>query len=350
MKPESVIKKILCFGLAVAATVALGACAMPAPENANDLTSGSESFVEDGSPTEDRSPTKARKYVIISGNPVNVRSGAGSSYAKIGRTSRGKKFALLGTENDSAGKKWYKIEYTSSQTGWVMASLAYIEGEGNPPTKKKSNGKVAYLTFDDGPSANTVRILDILDKYDVKATFFVIYHRNMKSRYKEIVKRGHTIALHSYSHNYSKIYKSEKAYFADLKKIHDYIEDVTGVDSKIVRFPGGSSNTVSNKYSKGIMKKLTRSVEDKGYYFHDWNVDSTDASGRNRKASLLLAKVQAGAGRKKTINVLMHDTGKSKKTTVEALPSIIQYLRKQGYRFEALTEDSVVIQHKRNKS
>lgn len=287
------------------------------------------------------------KNIIISGNPVNIRSGAGKNYAKIGSTSKGKKFKLLDTKKDSSGTVWYKIQYTSSQTGWVMGTLAYIEGQAPKSTTKKSSGKVAYLTFDDGPSVNTMKILDILDRYNVKATFFVIYHGGMTKQYKAIVSRGHTLALHSYTHDYSKIYKSEKAYFADLKKIHDYVEDVTGVDSRIIRFPGGSSNTVSNKYNKGIMKTLKKSVAKKGYYYHDWNVDSTDAAGRNRKASLLLKNVKSGTGKKKVINVLMHDTGKSKMTTVEALPSIIEYLKKQGYSFEAITEDSTLIQHGR---
>lgn len=287
------------------------------------------------------------KNIIISGNPVNIRSGAGKNYAKIGSTSKGKKFKLLDTKKDSSGTVWYKIQYTSSQTGWVMGTLANIEGQAPKSTTKKSSGKVAYLTFDDGPSVNTMKILDILDRYNVKATFFVIYHGGMTKQYKAIVSRGHTLALHSYTHDYSKIYKSEKAYFADLKKIHDYVEDVTGVDSRIIRFPGGSSNTVSNKYNKGIMKTLKKSVAKKGYYYHDWNVDSTDAAGRNRKASLLLKNVKSGTGKKKVINVLMHDTGKSKMTTVEALPSIIEYLKKQGYSFEAITEDSTLIQHGR---
>ena len=287
----------------------------------------------------------ASKTVVISGNPVNVRSGAGKNYSKIGSTSKGKKYKLLDTKKDSSGTNWYKIQFTSAKTGWVLSTLAYIEGEKTPSTPKKNTGKVAYLTFDDGPSINTMKILDILDKYNVKATFFVIYHRGMEKQYKAIVNRGHTIALHSYTHEYSQIYKSEKGYYSDLNKIHDYVKKTTGVDSRIIRFPGGSSNTVSNKYNKGIMKTLKSSVTKKGYYYHDWNVSSGDAAGRNVKASVLIKNVKKGVGKKTVINVLMHDTGKSKMTTVEALPSIIEYLKKQGFSFEALTEESVLIQH-----
>ena len=213
-------------------------------------------------------------------------------------------------------------------------------------TIRNSDEKLAYLTFDDGPSINTEKLLDILDKYDVKATFFVIYHKNMDSKYKAIVDRGHTIALHSYTHSYSKIYRTEKGYYQDLDKIHDYVEKVTGVDSKIIRFPGGSSNTVSRKYNKTIMKTLKKSVTEKGYVYHDWNVDSTDASGINRDPDLLVEKVKAGLKKNKpVIDILMHDTGKSKTTTVEALPRIIEAVQAQGYTIEPLTMDSEPIQH-----
>ena len=107
--------------------------------------------------------TKAatKKTVVIKGNPVNVRSGAGANYKKLGSTSRGKKYKLLGTKKDSKGKTWYKIQFTSSKTGWVISTLAYIEGEKTSSTPKKTDGKVAYLTFDDGLSVNTIKILDI---------------------------------------------------------------------------------------------------------------------------------------------------------------------------------------------
>lgn len=214
-----------------------------------------------------------------------------------------------------------------------------------PRTEQNDNRRVAYLTFDDGPSENTEKILDILDEYGVKATFFVIYHKNMESRYREIVARGHTIALHSYTHNYRKVYSSEAAYFDDLEKIHDYVYDVTGVDSNIVRFPGGSSNTVSNKYCKDIMKTLKKDVVARGYVYHDWNVDSTDASGNNIAPEILLDNVKARLTKNRKSNILMHDTGEMKQTTVQALPSIIEYIRSQGYEMERITEDSKVITH-----
>ena len=213
-------------------------------------------------------------------------------------------------------------------------------------TQKTSDEKIAYLTFDDGPSINTEKLLDILDRYNVKATFFVIYHKNMEKKYKAIAERGHTIALHSYTHSYSKIYKTEKGYYQDLNKIHDYVEKVTGVDSRIIRFPGGSSNTVSKKYNKTIMKTLKKSVTEKGYVYHDWNIDSSDASGINRDPDLLVSRVKAGLKKNKpVVDILMHDTGKSKTTTVEALPRIIEAVQASGYTIGPLTLDSTPIQH-----
>ena len=139
---------------------------------------------------------------------------------------------------------------------------------------------------------------------------------------------------------------AEKGYYNDLNKIHDYVQKVTGVDSRIIRFPGGSSNTVSRKYNKTIMKTLKKSVTEKGYVFHDWNIDSSDASGINRDPDLLVSRVEAGLKKKKTVvDILMHDTGKSKMTTVEALPRIIEAVQAAGYTIEPLTIDSTPIQH-----
>lgn len=234
--------------------------------------------------------------------------------------------------------------FSDSTTETTTASVS--ETTKTTKTQKRSDEKIAYLTFDDGPSINTEKLLDILDQYNVKATFFVIYHKNMEKKYKAIAERGHTIALHSYSHSYSKIYKTEKGYYSDLNKIHDYVEKVTGVDSKIIRFPGGSSNTVSRKYNKNIMKTLKKSVTEKGYVYHDWNIDSTDASGINRDPDLLVENVKKGLAKNKpVVDILMHDTGKSKTTTVEALPRIIEAVLAQGYVIEPLTIDSEPIQH-----
>lgn len=206
-------------------------------------------------------------------------------------------------------------------------------------------GRIAYLTFDDGPSSNTMEILNILDYYNVKATFFVIYHKDMEDEYKAIVERGHTIALHTYSHNYAKIYRSENAFFNDLTRISDYVYSVTGVRSRIIRFPGGSSNTVSNHYSRDIMQRLKVSVPQKGYVYHDWNVDSEDAAHNNLAPERIVENVKGSLTKYRKPDILMHDSGGTKRTTVEALPEMIEYIYSQGYKMERLELDSYAVHH-----
>ncbi|MBE6761428.1 MAG: polysaccharide deacetylase [Ruminococcaceae bacterium] len=203
--------------------------------------------------------------------------------------------------------------------------------------------KVCYLTFDDGPSDNTLKILDILKKANAKASFFVIGTSKL-DYIKRIHAEGHTVALHANQHEYSKIYKNETNYFNDLNAISNKVKNLIGIEPKIIRFPGGSSNAVSKKYNKGIMTRLTKQVQQKGYTYVDWNVDSTDASGNNVSKDKILKNIKTYSKGRGDICVLMHDTA-AKNTTVEALPEIIAYLRGQGYRFEALTTESTVFHH-----
>ncbi len=206
--------------------------------------------------------------------------------------------------------------------------------------------KIVYLTFDDGPSENTGKILDILEEYNAKATFFVTGNNQ---KYDKLIKRaydeGHAIGLHTYSHDYKKVYASEKAYFEDLKKISDLVEKITGEKSHIIRFPGGSSNTVSAEYTKGLMTLLTKKVQEKGYQYFDWNCDSTDASGNNVPVEQLVKNATSCSSQH--INILMHDTD-AKDTTVKALPKIIKYYREKGYTFKAITVDSYSAHHSVN--
>jgi Predicted xylanase/chitin deacetylase len=206
-------------------------------------------------------------------------------------------------------------------------------------------GYVAYLTFDDGPSEYTEDILDILDYYNVKATFFVMYHKDMADKYKAIVDRGHTIALHTYTHDYKKVYRSETAFFNEISRIQTYVYRVTGKKSRILRFPGGSSNTVSRHYCEGIMDTLKKSVPARGFVYHDWNVDSCDAEAYNMAPEKLLANVQKSLTKYRKPDILMHDAGASKRTTVEALPMIIEYIYSKGYSMEGLQLDSYAVHH-----
>ena len=210
----------------------------------------------------------------------------------------------------------------------------------------KDKEKTIYLTFDDGPSQYTPEILDILDKYGVKATFFVI-NSNYNQYMKDIVDRGHTIALHSYSHDYEKIYASETAYYNDLQAISDVVYNETGVRTNIMRFPGGGSNTISRKASEGIMSKVTKGVQEKGYFYFDWNVSSGDADGNNVAVDILEKKCKIIPNYTNTIIVLMHDT-KKKRTTVDALSTIIENYKEMGYKFSSIDSTTPPVHHKVN--
>lgn len=203
--------------------------------------------------------------------------------------------------------------------------------------------KIIYLTFDDGPSENTKKIIDILEKYDVKATFFVTGNNKKCNKYiKEAYEKGHTIGLHTYSHDYKEVYSSMDAYFDDLNKIGQMVKEQIGFVPKYIRFPGGSSNTKSAKYCKGLMTTLVTEVQNRGYQYYDWNADSTDAGGNNRPVSVIVKN--ATQSKAKNINLLMHDTA-AKSTTVEALPKIIEHYQKLGYTFKGIDDTSFTPHH-----
>lgn len=202
--------------------------------------------------------------------------------------------------------------------------------------------RIIYLTFDDGPSPNTPYILDILKKYNVKATFFVTgQHESSFSYIERIHREGHTIAAHTYSHKWE-IYTSVDSYFADLDKINSVINKYTGKPSKLIRFPGGSSNRVSAKYNKGIMTELASQCTLKGYTYFDWNIDSMDTSTSDPDKVFRNITSHLGSG---YYNILMHDT---KKVHREALPQVIEYGINNGYTFLPLDETSPAPHHSIN--
>lgn len=208
--------------------------------------------------------------------------------------------------------------------------------------KKEKDYKRIYLTFDDGPSSDvTNKILDLLGKYNIKATFFLIGHNNTDDIIKRIYNEGHAIGLHTYSHSYKNVYKSEEAFFNDLDKISNKVYDITGYKSYIIRFPGGSSNTVSRNYNKGIMTRLTKEVESKGYYYFDWNVDSGDTLTQD--SDKICKNVTKSLNKGANI-VLMHDY-KGHQGTYDALPCIIEYAFKNGYTFDKIGKDTKSIHH-----
>lgn len=223
-------------------------------------------------------------------------------------------------------------------------ALQEEQDAGTPTAGEEEEGqKKIYLTFDDGPSSNTDEILDILKAYDVKATFFVVGKTDEASKkaYRRIVEEGHTLGMHSYSHSYADIYDSEEEFQTDMKKLQEYLYELTGVWPRFYRFPGGSSNTVSNI----DMQKLADWLTDQGVTYFDWNVASGDAVSRELPAETLLANCLAGIRNQQSCVVLMHDAA-NKDTTVEALPEIISEIRLQEDAvFLPITDDTVPVQH-----
>lgn len=206
---------------------------------------------------------------------------------------------------------------------------------------KPTGGKVAYLTFDDGPSDNTLEVLKILRDEKVPATFFVNGKEGKYEKYyKYIVDEGHVIGNHTYTHNYSKIYSNVDTFMQDFTKLENHVTKHAGSISSLVRFPGGSNNTVSKKHgSPTIMSDIAAELERLGYKFFDWNVDSKDASGNRVPASSITRNVLDGSKKVNQAVILMHDS-QSKKTTVEALPDIIRGLKEQGFEFDKLNFDT----------
>ena len=211
-------------------------------------------------------------------------------------------------------------------------------------TEADDNEKVVYLTFDDGPSKNTQKVLDILDEYNAKATFFITGQQpEYLSMIKTAYDAGHTIGLHSYIHDYEKVYASVDAYFEDLEKIGEIAKEQIGFVPCYIRFPGGASNTVSRKYTKGIMSKLTEMVQEKGYQYYDWNVSSGDGSKATKEEIIK----QSETDEYNHIMILFHDAA-TKDTTVEALPEILKYYQDHGYEFRAIDRDSLIFHHQTN--
>ncbi len=243
-----------------------------------------------------------------------------------------------------------------------------VSGEGNAVTNEASGGGQAqseidelilseeeqgagkeqavhkvYLTFDDGPSIYTEDILEILDRYNVKATFFVVGKESDAAReaLTMIVDGGHTLGMHSYSHKYADLYQSVEDFADDFVKLRSYLYDVTGVECRFYRFPGGSSNTVSDI----DMQEFADFLESQGVQFFDWNISSGDGTGRQLPVETLVENSLAGIRENGTSVILFHDSA-DKRTTVEALPVIIEgILAMDDTVILPITDETVPVQH-----
>lgn len=238
----------------------------------------------------------------------------------------------------------YTITYTVTDsygnTATVTRTLVVEHNPQQQPNVQEPEGKVIYLTFDDGPSKYTLELLDILDRYNAKATFFVVGSGNT-AYFDDIVNRGHAIAIHTMSHDYKKLYSSTESFFKEVLELQELIYKKTGVKTTLIRFPGGSSNTISRRYCTGIMTELTKAVEAQGFQYFDWHVDSRDASDA-KTADKVAQNVINGVKNRKYSVVLQHDI---KSYSVKAVEQIIAWGVENGYSFQALNSTSPTAHH-----
>ena len=237
----------------------------------------------------------------------------------------------------------YTLTYTATDSSGNAAQATRTVNVEKVETKTED---AIYLTFDDGPSSDvTVRILDTLKANGIKATFFICdYDEDKLPIIKRMIDEGHTIGIHGYSHEYSQIYTSVDAFMENINKLKNKLKEDTGYDAFVIRFPGGSSNTVSKKYCQGVMTQLAQRVTDDGLMYMDWNVSSGDAEGNNRPVNLIIGNVTGGFKHGRNNVVLMHDTS-AKQTSADALQSIITYGKNNGYSFYPISKDTIPVHH-----
>ncbi|MBR6897494.1 MAG: polysaccharide deacetylase family protein [Lachnospiraceae bacterium] len=323
----------------------------------NESSSQESSSQEDPSPAENENTAQETTEIVIDMSWIIEQSKAEESKK---RSSESWESLMKSVE---AVKQYYESSYKESKS--IADSIAESksrEAEANKPTDPPQpdgdiaarlaeaiavdktywvnyrDPKVVYFTFDDGPSSNTPAILDILDRYGVKATFFVTYQPGYEQYYRDIVNRGHTIAVHTAYHHYEEIYTSYDKWLADFNLIYNYIKEVTGVTPKFYRFPGGSKNGYFTK-DPALKLRIINYLDSLGIEYFDWNVVTGD--GGNVTANEEITNASTVKKRLHPV-VLAHDSS-AKPATVEALPYILQYYIDWGYSFDRITERTAPI-------
>ncbi|MBQ8599818.1 MAG: polysaccharide deacetylase family protein [Clostridia bacterium] len=253
-------------------------------------------------------------------------------------TSRAGTYTLTYNVTDSSGN----AAHSATRTVKVKAPVVVAKPSTTvtAPNTVQPQEKTIYLTFDDGPGPYTAKLLDILAKYNVKATFFVI-NNGYYDLLSRMVNEGHAIGIHSATHTYREIYASEEAFFNDLYTMQNIIQNQTGVTTMLTRFPGGSSNTVS-RFNPGIMSRLSVALTEKGFRYFDWNVSSGDA-GETTSTAKVVQNIQSGINSNGKVSVvLQHDI---KNFSVNAVEQVIQWGLANGYKFAALDMTSPTCHH-----
>lgn len=235
-------------------------------------------------------------------------------------------------------------EYEERRNAWQeedSQDVSAVEMENEVAAKeaeleKRELTKTAFLTFDDGPSENTEKVLDILAKYNIKATFFLVAQEITPERekiVKRMVEEGHVIGIHTYNHNYKKIYKSKISCLDDILNTKSRIEEVAGVTPKYYRFPYGSANC----YISGFCNDIIEELSNRGIQYIDWNVTGEDAIGKPTSYSIM-KNIRSFEKYMEPV-LLLHD-GSSNKLTVKVLPKIIEKIKAAGYGFGTMDQRS----------
>lgn len=286
------------------------------------------------------------KPTITLNNSQNIYLTVGTNYEEYGATAYdscdGNITSNLKIEHniDINTPGIYEVNYIiSDSVGKTTKAKRYVtivEDINMYSNYRVENEATIYLTFDDGPGPYTEELLNVLDEYNIKATFFVT---GQFPKYQHLIseeyKRGHAIGIHTYTHKWS-IYESVDSYLNDFRQIEAIIYKEIGFYTKIFRFPGGSSNTISSNYSKGIVTKIANMMEKNGYIYYDWTFDSGDTA-KNNSVQTIINSFKTNLKGDGDYIVLMHDI---KKNTIEALPEIIKFAMANGYDFDKITENT----------
>lgn len=290
---------------------------------------------------------KAQQRAVVQAAEAQVRQDALEAQA-----------ARLASDNDGLRAQ---LEQTQASEAAARAALAEVQAQEEPvpaaaqpqeepasytalypelyaaPAQRETVAPdhTVYLTFDDGPSARTAEVLDILKANGIKATFFVTGQTSelAQEMMRRMVNEGHTIAIHTYTHRYTEIYASVEGYLADFDRIYNWVYQVTGVYPQIFRFPGGSVNA----YNRGIYRDLVAEMDRRGFVHYDWNAMCGDADGKTHTPEELAQNALSAVGTGQAI-VLMHDNA-VRQTTVACLPAVIAGYRSAGYTFAPLTPE-----------
>ena len=250
--------------------------------------------------------------------------------------------------NEAEEQTTESVTEETTTTTTAAATLTNPKDAEAAKALEKSAAHKVYLTFDDGPSANTDTILDTLKKNNIKATFFLIRGNDDevdRARIKRIYDEGHTLAIHSTYHDYSQVYANMDSFKEDVTKEKDYLKELTGVDVRFYRFPGGSSNTVYKHYGVSSLESCADWIHEQGVEYYDWNVSTADSEGVNYTSDEIAHNVTDYIGSKKEYIVLLHDSA-AKKATAQALQQIIDEINSRGgYTFCQITDDTVALHH-----